>query len=92
MEVGPMTDHILTDAEVRTLQIVQGGAGKTSWYQIARLLSPNEFPKQDINAVRLLAKLEQAELIEKVPGGDKMQWFHVTEKGAALLRAAPPPS
>ena len=80
-----MTDDIFTEAEMRTLQIVRGGAGKTSWYQVARLLTPIEFPNQDINAARLLAKLEQAELIEKVPGGGKMQWFKVTYKGAALL-------
>jgi len=94
-----MADHILTDAkvrltdaEVRTLRMVQGREGKATWYNVSLVLSPLEYPDQDINAVHLLANLERAELIEKVPGGDDTEHFRITSKGGEWLRALPRPS
>lgn len=87
-----MADHILSAAEVRTLRMVQGREGTATWYNVSLVLSPLEYPDQDINAVQLLANLERAELIERVPGGDDAGHFRITNKGDEWLRTMPRPS
>jgi hypothetical protein len=72
-------------AERRALSIVESGDGKVSWYVIARRIAPPEFPDEDTNPVRILARLEELGLIKKISGGGKMQWFAVTPSGKALL-------
>ena len=79
-------EHIeLTEAEGRALRIVANSGGRASWYQVERLITPVEYPGQDTNSVRILARLEQAGLIEKTPEGGHMQPFTVTAKGMERL-------
>jgi len=75
----------LTKAEARALRVVRAGGGKASRYRVAQVLSPAEFPDQDINPVRLLAALEAKNLIEKVEGGGNMQWYQAAERKAVLF-------
>lgn len=77
----------LTDAERKALRVVAGRRGQASWYSVAQVLSPVEYPGQDIDPVRILARLEQAGLIARTPEGGHMHPFTVTAKGTLRLSA-----
>ncbi len=81
-----LIEHIeLTEAEEHALRIVANSGGRASWYQVERLVTPAEYPGQDTNSVRILARLEQAGLIARTPEGGHMRPFTATAKGMGRL-------
>jgi hypothetical protein len=85
-----MDEITLTEAERRSLRLVEQGNGSTTWYQIGRVLTPVEFPEQEINPVRVLARLEQAGLIEKGVSDGPLQPYRITALGLSMARADNP--
>lgn len=83
-----MKDQDLTAAERRALRVVAEGRGGATWYHVARLVTPTEFPEQDTNPVTILKGLESAGLIEKIQESAKMQAYAITGRGVQVLRGA----
>jgi hypothetical protein len=81
-----MNEITLTAAERRSLRLVEQGNGSTTWYQLGRVLTPLEFPDQEINPVRVLARLEQAGLIEKGASDEPLRPYRITALGSAVAK------
>ncbi len=75
----------LTEAEQQALRIVAGSGGRASWYTVERLVTPMDYPGQETNSIRILARLEQAGLIARTPESGHMRPFRATRKGIQRL-------